>query len=228
MASLDPIYAPFVPRSRAFLFRCWSKADAPPGMPFDWHLSVSEIGGEQRQRDFADLEALMDFIRLEILPRPFDDNNGPRASDTGDSREESRVALVEDGLKRLYDFLYLDEHPLAKLRVVELGVEARKATAASCLDRGKALSQVLVQALDALRPDGPEPNGGTIPTREWHPFMILRDSYVRGELNRSIMSRLYIGEGTFNRTRRRALRAVARALYAMEREAQEVERGGAS
>ena len=33
------------------------------------------------------------------------------------------------------------------------------------------------------------------------------------------MSRLYIGEGTFNRTRRRALRGVAKALAEMEESA---------
>jgi hypothetical protein len=35
------------------------------------------------------------------------------------------------------------------------------------------------------------------------------------------MSKLYIGEGTFNRTRRRALRGVAKALQEMEREARQ-------
>ena len=34
------------------------------------------------------------------------------------------------------------------------------------------------------------------------------------------MAKLYIGEGTFNRARRRAIRGVARALEEMEREAQ--------
>jgi hypothetical protein len=44
---------------------------------------------------------------------------------------------------------------------------------------------------------------------------------VVDELNRDIMSRLYISEGTFNRTRRRAVRGVARALQEVEREAQQ-------
>jgi hypothetical protein len=221
MASLSPTYDSPITRSRAFLFRCWPKAEAAQEMPSDWHLSVSEIGGERRHRDFADLEALIEFIRLEMLQGTSDDKDRTNAGEIGNPSAESLVALVEDGLKRLYDLLYLDEHPLTKLRVVELQAEARKGSAASCLDRGKVLCQVLVQGLEVLRPDGPEPKGGIIPTREWHPFMILRDSYVRGERNRSIMSRLYIGEGTFNRTRRRALRAVAKALYTMEREARE-------
>jgi hypothetical protein len=49
----------------------------------------------------------------------------------------------------------------------------------------------------------------------------LHDAYVLGELNRDIMSKLYISEGTFNRTRRRAVRGVAKALQEMEQEAQQ-------
>lgn len=41
-----------------------------------------------------------------------------------------------------------------------------------------------------------------------------------GELNRDIMSKLYISESSFNRARRRAVRGVAKALEEMERAAQ--------
>jgi DNA-directed RNA polymerase specialized sigma24 family protein len=50
---------------------------------------------------------------------------------------------------------------------------------------------------------------------------VLYDAYLLGEPNREIMSKLYISEGTFNRTRRRAIRALAKALLEMEREASE-------
>lgn len=46
--------------------------------------------------------------------------------------------------------------------------------------------------------------------------------HVPGELNRDIMSKLYSSAGTFNRTRRRAIRAVVRALQEMEQEVQEM------
>jgi hypothetical protein len=89
------------------------------------------------------------------------------------------------------------------------------------IDRGKALSEVLVQAMNKLRPAGPEPAARAIPPREWYQFVVLHDAYVLGELNRDIMSKLYISEGTFNRTRRRAVRSVAKVLEEMEREVQE-------
>lgn len=96
--------------------------------------------------------------------------------------------------------------------------EVRRSLAGSPthIDRGKALNKVLVQAIHQLQPDGVPPNPHSVPPREWHQFIILHDSYVRDEMNRDIMSRLYIGEGTFNRTRRRALQGVARALQEME------------
>ena len=49
--------------------------------------------------------------------------------------------------------------------------------------------------------------------RQFRPLFIAT---VLDEPNRDIMSRLYIGEGTFNRARRRALQGVARALQEME------------
>ncbi|MDH5507570.1 MAG: hypothetical protein OEZ02_10145, partial [Anaerolineae bacterium] len=55
------------------------------------------------------------------------------------------------------------------------------------------------------------------PSREWYPFLILRDAYLNDVPNRDIMSRLYISEGTFNRTRRGALRAVTRIVGEMEK-----------
>lgn len=85
------------------------------------------------------------------------------------------------------------------------------------IDRGKALNQVLVQAMQKLRPEGPEPKPHVVPTREWHQFLILYLAYVSGEPNRDIMSRLYIGEGTFNRSRRRALQGLAKAVQEMDR-----------
>jgi DNA-binding CsgD family transcriptional regulator len=41
---------------------------------------------------------------------------------------------------------------------------------------------------------------------------VLHDAYVEGVPNREIMARLYISEGTFNRTRRNAIRGLARLL----------------
>jgi hypothetical protein len=143
------------------------------------------------------------------------------------SREENQPALdnktsaefvssVEDALRRLYDYSYLGEHALAQLLVVQKRLEGVEPEMVTHIDCGKALSQFLVQAIQKLRPEGPEPKPPTVPHREWHQFLILYSAYVTGHQTREIMSRLYIGEGTFNRTRRRALQGLARAVQEME------------
>jgi GAF domain-containing protein len=142
---------------------------------------------------------------------------GPAGEEPGDGQFGS---LVEDALRQLHDFSYLGEHALAQLKVVDWGLRRGEREFLTHLDRGKALSEVLVRAVGKLRPGGPEPGLHSVPPREWQQYVILHDSYVLGEMNRDIMSRLYVGEGTFNRARRRAIRAVARALQEMEKEAQ--------
>lgn len=137
----------------------------------------------------------------------------------GDETDKEFAAWVEDGLRRLYDFTYLGEHPLAQLQVVSWRLANGTDAFVTHIDRGKALNEILLQALHKLRPEGTEPPPHQIPPREWHQFIVLHDAYNSGELNRDIMSRLYISEGTFARTRRRAVRGVAKAFQEMEQEA---------
>ena len=74
--------------------------------------------------------------------------------------------------------------------------------------------EILLEAVGKLRPD--DEYGESIPPREWYPYLILYYAYFEGKLNREIMSELYISEGTFNRTRRSAIRAVTRELEELE------------
>ncbi|MEK7786265.1 MAG: hypothetical protein AAB658_12710, partial [Chloroflexota bacterium] len=107
--------------------------------------------------------------------------------------------------RRLHDYSYLGDHALGAL-VASPG--------ATHLDRGKALNLALIAAIEKLRPAGTEPR--ELPPREWHPYVVLCDAYIHGQSNREIMSKLYVSEATFHRTRRRALRAVTKALFEME------------
>lgn len=134
----------------------------------------------------------------------------------GDISNDELVSEVEDALRRLYDYSYLGEHSLAQLLVVQKRLEGQEPESVTHIDCGKALSQFLVQAIQKLRPEGPDPKPLTVPQREWHQFLILHSAYVSGEPTREIMSRLYIGEGTYNRTRRRALYGLAKAVQEME------------
>jgi hypothetical protein len=121
------------------------------------------------------------------------------------------VDAVEDALRNLYDYTYLADTPLADMQLVHKELAAGRKTH---LERGKTVNAVIVEALEHLRPVGdvpPEP----LP-REWYPYIILHNAYLDNVSNRDIMSKLYISEGTFNRTRRAAIRTLARELAEME------------
>ncbi|MBI3910610.1 MAG: GAF domain-containing protein, partial [Armatimonadetes bacterium] len=137
----------------------------------------------------------------------------PGASGTS---EEALAGLVEECLRQIHDFSYLGEHPMAGLQAVAQRLDHRPPEPVTHIDRGKALNQVLLLALHKLRPAGAEPKAEEVPSREWHQYIILHDAYVRKKLTREIMGRLYISEPTFHRTRRRAIRSVAKALREME------------
>lgn len=125
--------------------------------------------------------------------------------------EKIPVQMVEEALRNLYDYAYLGDIPLGDLKLVRSRLPAGAVTH---LDLGKAVHSVLSEALEKLRPEAGRP--GDPAPREWHPFLILHGAYFEDKLNRDIMSQLYISEGTFNRTRRTAIRSVTRALGEME------------
>jgi hypothetical protein len=111
------------------------------------------------------------------------------------------IKKVEDGLRHLTDYVSLGQSELAaQLNLNDPNV----------IERGKKINQLLTQAIESLRPQGDRPRE-PLP-RLWFNYVVLHDAYVEGVQNREIMARLYISEGTFNRTRRSALRGLARAL----------------
>ena len=126
------------------------------------------------------------------------------------SRNSFPVEMVDLALRNIFDYAYLADSPLSEMdRVRQRSVEAK-----THVERGKVVQAILLEALDKLRPGSgipPEP----VP-REWYPYIILHDAYVEGIQNRDIMSKLYISEGTFNRTRRAAIASLGRLLAEME------------
>ena len=121
------------------------------------------------------------------------------------------VETVEMALRNLYDYSFLGDIPLGELKLVRTRLAQGQATT---LDRGKTVHEVLLEAVDKLRPVTAISRDP--PPREWYPYLILRDAYLEEISNRDIMLKLYISDGTFNRTRRAAVRSVARTLGEME------------
>lgn len=108
---------------------------------------------------------------------------------------------VEDALRHFADVFWLGQSPLAEW----IGIHAE-----SHVESGKRLQKILREAVQSLRPEGerpPEP----LP-RVWYNYVVLHDAYIQGVPNREVIARLYVSEGTFHRTRRQAVRGVARWL----------------
>lgn len=111
------------------------------------------------------------------------------------------IRIVEDGLRHFSDYIILGQSALADWMSLE---------AESHIERGKQVQSFLAESIESFRPAGtrpPEP----LP-RTWYSYAVLHDAYIEDVPNREIMARLYISEGTFNRTRRNALRGLARLL----------------
>jgi hypothetical protein len=121
------------------------------------------------------------------------------------------VHSVELALRNLSDYAFLADSPISELAAARAKLSGDRKTH---IEQGKAVQAVVLEALEKMRPDPNLPRE-PIP-REWFPYVILHDAYVEEVQNRDIMSKLYISEGTFNRTRRAAIRSLARALAEME------------
>lgn len=138
----------------------------------------------------ADLQAQSDELLTTLISSP----------------DPQFVKMVEAGLRNLTDFISLGQSPLPE----HLG-----AAGETHVEKGKAVQQQLIQAIEILRPAQDCPRE-PIP-REWYSYMVLHDAYREGTPNQDIMSKLYISEGTFHRTRRAAIRSVARVLLEMRK-----------
>ena len=121
------------------------------------------------------------------------------------------VKEVEQALKHISDYAFLGDMDLVNLRLV---LEKLPDDRVTYVDRGKALNGVLGEVIERLKPEDGEPSSPA--AREWYAYLILHGAYFEEKLNRDIMLQLYISEGTFNRTRRSAVRSVTRMLEEME------------
>jgi hypothetical protein len=145
---------------------------------------------------------------------PITSSSSPSIEESAGHNEPIPARQVELALRNLHNYAYLADLPLADLRLVRDCSESLDMGVNSFVQRGKALSSVLKEAVFRLKPDHGDPP--ETPSRSWYPYLILRKAYLEGLPNRAVMAQLYISEGTFNRTRRAAIQSVARILEEME------------
>ena len=52
---------------RAYLLRCWQERDVGTNQEPLWRFSVEDVFGERRRQGFGNLEALVAFLRVELI-----------------------------------------------------------------------------------------------------------------------------------------------------------------
>lgn len=115
-----------------------------------------------------------------------------------DTHNNSRLEdQIRDALAHLYDYAYLQRHPLAA-RLVPVETAAART-------RGQELRRILLDAIEALNP------GDSVPIRapERRPYAILFGLYVEGRSQPEVADALGIGGRQLRRDRAEALAALA-------------------
>jgi hypothetical protein len=177
------------------------------------------VAWEAQSRGLDEIEGLVaryreqvEAFQAQVQALSTDESAEPEMAEV---EQEARV-WVEEALRNLHNVAYLGQHPLARTRLVTMRV-AHDGDMVTHLERGQTVRQLCEELIERLRPPGPEPSE-PYPS-EWRLHTVLHAAYIEGEPNREIMSRLYIGEGTFHRARRQALASLAGALVELEQRA---------
>jgi hypothetical protein len=123
------------------------------------------------------------------------------------------IRLVEQALRHLHEPATLAKselvsalsRTLAATRMQAGGAEKQPTT----LEQAQTLRAVLVEAVERLNPA--DDGAGSPPSRGLQ-YRILHDEYLQGMPTKQVIARLGIGEATFHRRRREAIRALADEL----------------
>lgn len=128
------------------------------------------------------------------------------------------VRLTEQALRRLNNPAALGRADLADRLPATLEAATREAVGrglrdATPLERAQATRSVLIACVERLKPlDG----NVALEAPAALQYHILREEYLQGLLNKQIMARHSISEGTFNRNRRLAIATLAEELAKQE------------
>ena len=131
---------------------------------------------------------------------------------------EYLVRLTEQALRRLNSPAALADCELVEriprvIATTQGGSDAAGLGTLTPLERARALRETLTAAIERLKP----PDGDAAGTPAGVQYAILREEYLLGLLNKQIMARHSLSEGTFHRNRRQAIETLARELESQER-----------
>jgi len=108
---------------------------------------------------------------------------------------------VKDALAHLYDYVHLQNHPLAEHLVTE--------STSDGITKAKQLRQTLVELIEELKPDPSVPFG----SREWRGYRILYQRYIEGMSPEEVMEELALSSSHFYREQQKALEAIVSLLW---------------
>ena len=152
-------------------------------------------------------ETIPTIVRLQQLHgSPRMDGQLAPTSPAITASEDDFVRWVWDALRHFWGGPKLSENPLLDLQVVAEEAEA------SGSHRTRALQNVLLKAIERLRPEGHR----QMTTSEWLLYNILDLKFVQGKRVREIAHRLAMSESDLYRKQRIAVAEVARILREME------------
>ncbi len=114
--------------------------------------------------------------------------------------------LVANALEHLWEYSYLGMHSLARLENVQHRLAHKSGV--SHVDVGKVVSQVLILAIESLKPI----NGQAEFSREKNYYTVLTKAYLEGTENRTIAKSLNMGERTLYRYSIKAIQSVAQII----------------
>jgi CheY-like chemotaxis protein len=107
---------------------------------------------------------------------------------------------VHDALNHLYDSPHLQQHPLA---------ERLPASPAHPLPRSQHLRRLLLEAIQAMRPEA----GVPAQSSDWRAYRLLELRYLEGLSSAEVMNQLALGKSQYYRERSRVLEAMTDKLW---------------
>lgn len=128
------------------------------------------------------------------------------------TREEFTIQ-VRDTLAHLYDYVHLQNHPLAEYLAIEGTPDATT--------RAKQLRQAIVEVIEELKPEPSIP----FDSKEWRGYRILYQRYIEGMGPEEVMEELALSSSHFYREQQKALEAVASLLWGRKSEVEGKARG---
>jgi hypothetical protein len=115
--------------------------------------------------------------------------------------QEDFAELVHDALSRLYDSHYLQKHPLSKILVDD--------TEAATLMPSQSLRRVLLEAIQAMRPE----SGTPAQSPDWRSYRVLELRYIEGLNVAEVMDQLGLAKSQYFREQSRVLDMLSTILW---------------